>query len=296
MVVAIPAYNAEPFIQAAVTSALEQHPEIRVLVADNASSDNTVGRIEELNSDRVRVHRQATNIGPHANGNWLLDNCDGDVVALLCADDVMLPGHLGNQLEILVADSAVRLVGCNMIETSQDLVPRRPLRTALGRWRGPDLSNLSVNTLRNLFGGPSNFVFRRRDLGSVRIDSRWSWLSDLDFASRLVGEGWFMNPGHFGYLYRRHPTSDSARLNAADSFLQDREWTEYFLENGGSAPRAIRALRGRVQDDLLLDRLSKEWNQFSRLRRSTCGPATLDRAIARVATRGIAGKAPELLT
>ena len=102
-VVAIPAYNAQPFIADAVTSALSQDPEVRVLVSDNASTDDTIRKIDELESDRVTIHRQERNIGGHENGNWLLENREGDVNALLCADDVMMPGHLNTQIKTLAA-------------------------------------------------------------------------------------------------------------------------------------------------------------------------------------------------
>lgn len=283
-VVAIPAYNAEPFIAEAINSVLSQHPGVRVLVSDNASTDDTVRKIEELESDRVTVHRQERNIGPQENGNWLLEHCEGDVIALFCADDVMMPGHLDTQIKILATNDAVKLVGCNMLETAADLTPQRLRRTARGKWRGPDLTALSIRTITNLFGGPSNFVFRRSDVRETRIDSTWAWLSDFDFASRIVGEGWFANPGHAGYLYRRHPGTDSARLTAVDVHQHNHEWAEYFLSHGGTAPRSVKALRAAVQDATLGLRLADEWSRCNAFQRNFCGPVILNRAVSRAAT------------
>jgi glycosyltransferase involved in cell wall biosynthesis len=283
-VVAIPAYNSEPFIAEAICSALNQHPDVRVLVSDNASTDDTVRRIEELESDRVTIHRQQRNIGPQGNFNWLLENCTADVVSLFCADDVMLPGHLSTQVKILAADDAVKLVGCNMRATSADLTPQGLLRTARGSWWGPDLTALSFNTLYQLFGGPSNYVFRRCDVKETRFDITLPWLSDFDFASRLVGEGWFVNPGHTGYLYRRHPGTDSAGLRAADVHQASREWAEYILCHGGAAPRSIKALCTMVDDATLEQRLEDEWLRFNPVRRNFCGPFFLSRATRRMAT------------
>jgi hypothetical protein len=288
-VVAIPAYNAEPFIAEAVSSALSQHPGIRVLVSDNASTDDTIRKIEELGSDRVTIHRQERNIGPQENMNWLLEKCEGDVIALFCADDVMVPGHLNKQVEILASNDATKLVGCNMLEAGADLTPHRLRRTACGSWRGPDLSALSVRTINNLFGGPSNFVFRRRDVGETRFDRTLVWLSDLDFASRIVGDGWFVNPGHTGYLYRGHPGTDRARLTAADASRNKREWAEYFLSHEGTAPRTIKALRAAVQDPTLSQRLEDEWSRFNAFQRNLCGPAILNRVEGRAATSRAVG-------
>ncbi len=263
VVVGIPAFNAELYIAESIESALSQGPAVRVLVSDNASTDETARVVQDFKSDRVDLHQQPRNLGPHENFNWLLANSDCEVLSLLCADDVMLPGHLQRQVEVLEGDRRVRLVGCHMMQTSHDLTPQQLIRTAQGRWKGPLLTTLGVNLAFNFFGGPSNFVFRRRDVADLRVDTQWAWISDFDFASRLVSDGWYVNPGGIGYLYRRHPGADSEHLARADAFSNRTEWARLFVGSDGRFATTLRQLRAEVRDPEVANQLSSVWSNMS---------------------------------
>ncbi|MDD5762684.1 MAG: glycosyltransferase, partial [bacterium] len=94
--IVIPAYNYGRFLGQAIESVLSQGLCcMEVVVLDNASADDTpevVGRYR--NDPRVRYLRHSKNIGGGPNWNRAIREARGKFVALLCADDYFLPGHL----------------------------------------------------------------------------------------------------------------------------------------------------------------------------------------------------------
>lgn len=90
--VAIPVWNGEEFVAAAIESVLEQsYSDFELVVVDNASDDRTydiaMGYAED--DDRISVHRNATNIGLSPNFARALELSNGTYFKWLAADDVM---------------------------------------------------------------------------------------------------------------------------------------------------------------------------------------------------------------
>ena len=100
--VIIAAWNAERTIGRAIRSALSQ-PEVgEVIVVDDASSDATtaVAQAADDGSGRLTVLRQECNRGPSAARNLALEHSRADHVAVLDADDYLLPGRFAALLAI----------------------------------------------------------------------------------------------------------------------------------------------------------------------------------------------------
>ena len=91
--VIIAAWNAERTIGRAITSALEQAEVSEVVVVDDASTDGTSAeaRAADDGSGRLAVLRQMPNRGPSAARNRALDESHADYIAILDADDYLLP-------------------------------------------------------------------------------------------------------------------------------------------------------------------------------------------------------------
>ncbi len=112
--VLIPAFNSETMIRRAIDSALAQTvQDLEVLVIDDASTDQTASVVASYadREIRVRLHRRTINGGPAASRNTGLQLARGEWIALLDADDLMLPDRLERLLaratsqDVLVADN-----------------------------------------------------------------------------------------------------------------------------------------------------------------------------------------------
>jgi glycosyltransferase involved in cell wall biosynthesis len=98
----IPAYNAEPFIDASVQSALAQTCRDReVIVVDDSSTDRTPALLQAY-GDRIRVLRKR-NGGAAAARNAGANAATGEWLAFLDADDLWEPAKLDRQLALSTA-------------------------------------------------------------------------------------------------------------------------------------------------------------------------------------------------
>jgi glycosyltransferase involved in cell wall biosynthesis len=104
--VIIPAYNRARYLEEALASAAAQDlEELVVVVADNASEDDTpsvVARaIEAHGPGRVHYVRRETNIGWRANFNLAFADVTTEFALLLGDDDRLLPGALSRGVAAL---------------------------------------------------------------------------------------------------------------------------------------------------------------------------------------------------
>ena len=94
----LPTYNRGWCIDAAVQSALAQtHGEWELIVVDDGSTDDTLGRLQRYDDPRIRVLRR-DNGGVSAARNHGIRESRGDMIALLDSDDEWLPEKLETQL------------------------------------------------------------------------------------------------------------------------------------------------------------------------------------------------------
>lgn len=102
--VIIPCYQYGCFLRDCVDSVLSQEGvEVRVLVIDDASTDNTAEIAKELSKhdSRVEFRRHHTNQGHISTYNEGIDWVSADYMLLLSADDMMTPGALLRAVTIL---------------------------------------------------------------------------------------------------------------------------------------------------------------------------------------------------
>jgi len=105
----MPVFNGAAFIRPALESVLAQNPgPDEVLVADNASTDETVDIVSEMaaTDDRVSLHAAETNQGASYNFNRLPGLTTADLFVWATYDDVWGDGLLGAQIDAL-ADPTV---------------------------------------------------------------------------------------------------------------------------------------------------------------------------------------------
>lgn len=101
--VIIPAFNAARDIATAIGSVRAgSEPDVEILVADDASTDNTVACVAMIaaRDEQVRLIPSTINAGPGAARNRALAEARGEWVAVLDADDGYHPDRLRSLLDL----------------------------------------------------------------------------------------------------------------------------------------------------------------------------------------------------
>jgi glycosyltransferase involved in cell wall biosynthesis len=102
--VVIPVYNAEPFVEAAVRSALEQPEVLEVILVDDAGPDNSLAVCQRLAATEPKVslfrHPDHANHGAAASRNLGFTKTTGTYVVFLDADDIFLPDRFAAERRI----------------------------------------------------------------------------------------------------------------------------------------------------------------------------------------------------
>lgn len=95
--VGLPVFNGENYLAEAVESILSQtFRDFELIICDNASTDDTeeIARRFAARDNRVRYHRNATNIGGARNQKLAVDLSRGRYVRLAAHDDLIAPTFL----------------------------------------------------------------------------------------------------------------------------------------------------------------------------------------------------------
>jgi glycosyltransferase involved in cell wall biosynthesis len=100
--VAIPTYNRAALLREALESVLAQtHSNFRLVIGDNASTDNTADVVASYCDTRIEYVRSEHNIGMIANFNRLIGITETEFLMLLPDDDLLYPDYLNSILEVL---------------------------------------------------------------------------------------------------------------------------------------------------------------------------------------------------
>jgi len=112
--VVMPAYNAEKYIGQTIECILNQtYDNIELLIADDASKDNTRQIIGSYTDSRIKTYHNNTNQGYLKTCNKLFEKASGDYIAFQDADDLSTPDRLEIQLQMLQSDATLGAVGSN---------------------------------------------------------------------------------------------------------------------------------------------------------------------------------------
>jgi glycosyltransferase involved in cell wall biosynthesis len=215
----VPCYNYGRFLYQCVNSVLGQAGvDVRVLVIDDASPDNTGEVAAALARDdtRVDIIRHSTNKGHITTYNEGIEWASADYMLLLSADDYLLPGALSRAAELMDAHPEVGFIFGNVIELS-DKGNEMPLESVIKPTNDPDKRILEGRELIELTGDEGNQVVTCSAVVRTELQKHLGgYREELPHAGDM--EMWLRFAAHasVGYLfsyqgvYRRHNASMSA--------------------------------------------------------------------------------------
>jgi glycosyltransferase involved in cell wall biosynthesis len=132
--VMMPAFNAEPFVAAAMRSVVAQElGDWELVVVNDGSTDGTADAVRSVGDSRIRLVEQP-NRGEAASRNVALGLARGEYLAFLDADDEYLPGHLQESVRFLEEHP-----GCSAVYSDGHYIAAdaRPLATLSSRRQPP---------------------------------------------------------------------------------------------------------------------------------------------------------------
>lgn len=98
--VCIATYNGAPWIESQLRSVLSQIGDTdEVVLVDDASSDDTLDRVEGLNDSRIRVFRTGQNLGVDRTFQRALSLARGEFLFLCDQDDIWYPGKVSRVMQ-----------------------------------------------------------------------------------------------------------------------------------------------------------------------------------------------------
>jgi glycosyltransferase involved in cell wall biosynthesis len=237
--VALATYNGANYIDEQLASlAGQQLVPDELVVADDASSDDTLARVEKFAAAApfpVRVHRNGNRVGYRANFMGAASLCQAELIAFCDQDDIWEPRKLALCLKpfadpevLLVYHEALAVTAADKPIAPLEQRPERPMDYALGFAQ----------------------IFRRS-----LLDLSWSWPLSLDHKEvnreeRMAHDQWFFFLASvLGSIVRIDEPLVHYRQHGANSY-------------GWSAPSSVAALgrylrpsfRGRTEEYAALER------------------------------------------
>lgn len=179
--VVVPAYNNADVLAETLRSILAQtFEDFELIVADHASTDGTWDVMQQFADDpRVRLERTEAGGGARRNWNRVSQLASGELIKLVCGDDLIHPTMLAEQVAALDA-AGERAV---LVASQRDLVDARGdvfvSARGLGRLDGvvdgKQALRATVRAGGNLFGEPACVLMRRDAL------ERAGWWQNLRY-------------------------------------------------------------------------------------------------------------------
>jgi glycosyltransferase involved in cell wall biosynthesis len=193
--VVVPAYNNADFIADTMRSILQQdYEDFEVIVADHSSTDDTVAVLQKFAGD-PRVTLLSTPAGGGAHRNWqrVTDAATGELVKLVCGDDLLYPGALSAQVRAFDENPDAVLVASRrdiLDARGEPLIRRRGLRGLTGLVDGGRAIRESVRAGTNLLGEPACVMVRRAVLQEAGgWDADAAYLIDQSSYARVLERG-----------------------------------------------------------------------------------------------------------
>lgn len=193
--VVIPAYNNADFLAETIESILAQDfDDFELIISDHSSQDATWTVMQQF-ADDPRVTLMQIPAGGGARANWqaVTDAAGGELLKLVCGDDILYPGTLRQQVEAFDTHPQAALVANSrdiLDAVGSPLIRNRGIDSLEGLVDGAKAVRASIVAGTNLFGEPACVMLRRELLQTAGgWDDRNPYLIDQASYARVLFQG-----------------------------------------------------------------------------------------------------------
>jgi glycosyltransferase involved in cell wall biosynthesis len=193
--VILPVYNQEKLIALTIESVLAQtYTNFELVILDDGSTDNTASILKQYaeKDERIRTYFHK-NEGRAKATNKVANLATGEILALLDADDLMLPERLQKQVAFLQANPEIQSCGSHCLYIDEN--GKWPF---IGMQIWPDLKTIedwkeARATKRHVRCAiTSMIIYKDVYLRSGGLDGRFWPCDDLEYVNRLVDQGYII--------------------------------------------------------------------------------------------------------
>jgi Glycosyltransferases involved in cell wall biogenesis len=205
----MPAYNADPYIEKAIDSILNQsYRNIELLICNDGSTDNTIGKINNYKDNRIKLYDNEINIGNLRTINKLFSLCVGDFITFQDADDWSDESRIEMQLNCFheaprisaCGTQSVKFMDCNkIIEKSKFFLTHADIYKAMPKDFSFQCSSVMIKReVYECIGGFPEFFDKKGG-------ADWYWVS------LIINRFEFVNLSQCLYYYRYNQNSITNR-------------------------------------------------------------------------------------
>lgn len=197
--VILPVYNAGRYLRAAVLSIVNQSfVDWELLIIDDASTDEALQSIADIDDSRIRISKNPQNIGLAATLNVGIDLACGEFIARMDQDDISFPKRLEQQLIMLQQNPDLHLVGVRCLAIDEENNPVGLLPFSLSHedicakpWRGfylahPSWMGRASWFRKHRYASPAPYLCEDQELLlRSHEESRFATVDNILFAYRV---------------------------------------------------------------------------------------------------------------
>lgn len=258
--ICIPTYNGEKHIQETILSVLNQtEKRFELLIIDDCSTDNTIGKILEIQDSRIKLIQNSVNLGFTNNWNRALSESHLPYFKLIPQDDLIDARCLELQINAFEhASKTIALVSCarNIINENGKIIFHRGLSSYHSGYISAELAiQKIVQSGGNPIGEPGAVLMKletARKIGGFAQDNIYT--IDLDYWVRALQFGGLHYINEPLASFRVHQGSQSIAM----AKLQSIQYRELLINIKKLFP-FITAF------DLLIGVFKSKFNQYLRL-------------------------------
>lgn len=209
--VVIPVYNASDYLLSSIQSILNQsYNNLEILIADDASTDESWTKIQSLKDDRLKVFRNSINKGYLETCNFLFEQCSGDLITFQDADDISDLQRIEIQVNEFIRNQKLGICGTSIYRIDTE-----------GRIIYEEKKTEKDNEIKARIGQSPQFCGATimitklvlKEVGGYRTYFNRIGSEDYDWSYRIVENNYSHNINQPLYYYRQHSGALSKEID-----------------------------------------------------------------------------------